>query len=363
MSVVLRNSATAHTDGKDRVEHSTAQLSFYPALEHADGAGGNAPDPNTNTELPKASQNKVAVILGYYNGEDYVAEQLRSIFEQSHQGLHVFVSDDQSPKPFCVDALDLNTEQLAKLSVGRRHENVGFSNNFLNASASIDDSFDYFAFSDQDDVWRQDKIEKAIKALSKAPKGTPALYCARTEIVDSTGDKTLGYSPNFSKPSSFSNALVQNIGGGNTMVFNKAAKDLITASTDLNASLVSHDWWCYQIVTGAGGYVIYDPHPCLKYRQHGNNLVGESRSWYARFLRIRGLLQGRFRSWNDANLKALADHEHLLTSHNLRILNDFLEARQSHLLKRIMLFKRTGVYRQTLFGNLGLLLGVILNKV
>ena len=174
--------------------------------------------------------------------------------------------------------------------------------------------------------------------------------------------ETLGYSPVFNKPPSFTNALVQNIGGGNTMVFNKATKDLILETTK-NATVVSHDWWCYQIVTGVGGHVIYDSEPCLKYRQHAHNLVGANTSWRKRFQRILELLQGRFRKRNDINLAALSAHMHLLTTTNQKVLNDFIQARQSSLPKRLALFKQSGIYRQTLFGNLGLLLGIFLNKM
>ena len=310
----------------------------------------------------QAPKNKTAIILGYFDGATHITDQLRSIFEQSHQNLHIFVCDDKSPNSFSLDKAKIKAENYAKISISVNSENVGFTNNFLNGLANIDESFEYFAFSDQDDVWRPRKLEKAIAALSDISPDIPALYCARTEIVDTSCKHVLGYSPIFRKPPCFANALIQNMGGGNTMVFNKAAKDVIIASL-LNSTVVSHDWWCYQIVTGVGGAVVYDPEPCLKYRQHANNLMGDNIGWSARFLRICKLLQGHFRIWNDTNLKALAEHRHLLTAENLRILNDFTKARQSHLLKRLALFKRSGVYRQTLPGNLGLLLGILLNKV
>lgn len=310
----------------------------------------------------QAPENKTAIILGYFDGATHITDQLRSIFEQSQQNLHVFICDDQSPNPFSLDKAKIKAENYAKISISVNSENVGFTKNFLNGLANIDENFEYFAFSDQDDVWRPRKLEKAIAALSDISPDIPALYCARTEIVDTSCKHVLGYSPIFRKPPCFANALIQNIGGGNTMVFNKAARDVIVTSL-LNSTVVSHDWWCYQIVAGVGGTVVYDPEPCLKYRQHGNNLFGENVSWSARFLRICGLLQGHFRTWNDTNLKSLAQHKYLLTAENLRILNDFTEARQSHLLKRFALFKRSGVHRQTLLGNLGLLLGILLNKV
>lgn len=318
-------------------------------------------DEQSSIENPNKT-NSVAVILGFYNGQQHITEQLQSIFEQSHQALHVYLSDDLSSIPFDLQQVDLDARHFKNLSIGFRQHNVGFTNNFLNALAAIDHGYEYFAFSDQDDIWHQQKLERAIESISSVPSDKPALYCARTEIADASCTTTLGYSPLFNKPPSFENALVQNIGGGNTMVFNKAARDLIVASS-LNATVVSHDWWCYQIVTGAGGYVVYDPEPCLKYRQHDNNLVGANASWAARFLRIRELMQGRFSTWNDINLKALSDHRHLLAEKNLRILDDFIEARQAHFFKRLMLFKRSGVYRQTLFDNLGLLLSIVLNRV
>ena len=155
---------------------------------------------------------------------------------------------------------------------------------------------------------------------------------------------------------------MQNIGGGNTMVFNKKAKDLIFEATE-NVTVVSHDWWCYQIVTGAGGHVIYDPEPCLKYRQHVGNLVGENKSWRARFQRVVELLRGHFRKRNDINIAALSLHKRLLTHTNQLVLDSFIEARQSSFPKRLLFFKLSGIYRQTLLGNLGLLLGIFLNKV
>ena len=310
----------------------------------------------------RSAQSRVAIILGYFDGQSFIGEQLQSIIEQTHSALHIYLCDDNSERLFSLDGLRLDQNSLSKMSVGVRPQNIGFANNFLNALASVSDEFEYFAFSDQDDVWHKDKLEKAIAALDKGPSEQPALYCARTEIVDATSEHTLGYSPLLDKPPSFANALVQNIGGGNTMVFNRAARDLILEATQ-DVTVVSHDWWCYQVVTGAGGHVIYDSEPCLKYRQHDHNLVGANTSWHARLLRIRGLLRGRFREWNDINLAALSAHSHLLTKSNQQVLDDFVEARQSSLIKRLFLFKRSGIYRQTLFGNLGLLLGVFLNKV
>ena len=307
-------------------------------------------------------ENQVAIILAYYDGHLFIKDQLHSIFDQSHKALNVFLCDDKSNTPFNLDNLQLNSKQHSKLSLATRSQNIGLTKNFLNPLANINEKFDYFAFSDQDDIWHKDKLEKAIAEISKVQSDIPALYCARTEIVDATAENTLSNSPLFSRPPSFANALVQSIGGGNTMVFNRAAKNLIIKAS-LNFDIIYHDWWCYQIITGVGGYVFCDPEPCLKYRQHDFNLVGANNNWRARLIRIRKLLQGRFREWTDINLKNLLDNKHLLTKSNQKVLENFIKARQSTLLKRLYFFKKSGIYRQTLLGNFGLLVGIIFNKV
>ena len=78
---------------------------------------------------------------------------------------------------------------------------------------------------------------------------------------------------NNNKNISFANSLVQNIASGNTIVLNRAAKQLIT-ETAKNAALISHDWWCYIMVSGAGGKIHYDPEVTIKYQQHSKNTIG-----------------------------------------------------------------------------------------
>src|SRR5690606_11871547 len=104
----------------------------------------------------------------------------------------------------------------------------------------------------------------------------------------------IGASPLFSHKPSFANALVQNIGGGNTMVFNRAARDaLVQVSVD--HEIVAHDWLAYLLISGMGGEVYYDADPALLYRQHGGNLVGKNNSWGDRATRVALLMRGRFR--------------------------------------------------------------------
>ena len=90
-------------------------------------------------------------------------------------------------------------------------------------------------------------------------------------------ERSYGLSPLFTRPPAFQNALVQSLGGGNTMVFNRAAKKILQEAAAID--VVLHDWWVYQLVSAAGGMVHYDPRPMLKYRQHSDNLIGSNLGW------------------------------------------------------------------------------------
>lgn len=311
----------------------------------------------------KNKEPNVAIILGFYNGNEYIKDQLVSIFKQLHKRLHVYIFDDFSSKEFPnLASIIFSEKDLNKISYSKRPSNIGFAKNFFQGLKECGGHHDYYAFSDQDDIWHSDKISNALIVLDQHNDDKPALYLARTAIISENAKTDLGMSPLFKRTPSFMNALVQSIGGGNTMVFNKAARNIIVSSTE-NIDVVSHDWWCYQIISGAGGIVHYDPEPCLKYRQHSENLVGANNGWAARFIRIWGMLNGNFHNWNDINLEALSKNKGLLTPNNRECLDDFITARQSGLLKRLFLLRCSGVYRQTLFGNFGLVLSSIINKV
>lgn len=304
---------------------------------------------------------KVAILQCTMHGQHFLAEQLDSIAAQTYPHWKTCVSDDGSAD----DTLSILDQYRAKWGddriLVRSGPAEGFAANFLSLTCRADIQAAYYAYADQDDIWEADKLSRAIAWLESVPAGIPALYCSRTRLVDGEG-REIGFSPLYSRPPSFANALVQCIGGGNTMVFNEAARDLLRqVGEDVN--VVTHDWWAYLAVTGCGGHVFYDPYPTVRYRQHGNNLVGSNAGWFARLLRIRMLLKGRFRGWIDLNTQALQCIHLRLTPENRRIFDEFCAARKRSLLPRLIGFKRSGIYRQTLLGNLSLIAAALLNKL
>lgn len=126
--------------------------------------------------------------------------------------------------------------------------------------------------------------------------------------------------------------------------------------------VVSHDWWAYMLISGAGGKVIYDSYISVNYRQHTSNLVGSNLGVQAFLLRLQMLIKGRFRNWNTTNTRALQKVRHLLTAENRSILDEFCTARNRWLIPRVTGMIRSGVHRQTFMGNLGLIAATLLKK-
>lgn len=303
---------------------------------------------------------KVVILMCTYNGQRYLSEQLESICAQNHKDWELWVSDDGSTD---------DTYQILQNFQNRFNDRVfiyagprkGFSANFLSLVCKQNLTGTYYAYSDQDDIWQPNKLQQALDWLNTIPIEKPVLYCARTKIVNEQGDE-VGLSPLFKRRPGFLNALIQNIGGGNTMVFNNATLNLLREAGE-GINIVAHDWWTYMVVTGAGGEVFYDSRPTLDYRQHGNNLIGVNTGWLARCGRVSLLFKGRFKTWNNSNFKALESIQHRLTDENRQVLIDLGEARKCGLLSRMIRIGRIGIYRQTFLGNIGLTAAAFFNKI
>jgi len=169
---------------------------------------------------------RVAILLCTYHGQHYLPEQLDSFAAQTYENWAVWASDDGSED----DTHSILEDYQSRWDVGRLSIHFGpaegFAANFLSLTCNANIDADLYAYSDQDDVWEADKLARAVQWLESVPAEVPALYCSRTRLVDANNNE-VGVSPLFAKAPSFANALMQNIGGGNTMVFNNAARNLL----------------------------------------------------------------------------------------------------------------------------------------
>lgn len=298
----------------------------------------------------------VAILLCTYNGEKFLREQLNSIKSQEHKNFTLWASDDGSNDntlKILNEYRNLWGEDRLTIYAGPEK---GFAANFLSLICNPHIEADYYAFADQDDIWEPNKLSHGIKHLHKLPKHRPAIYSGRTCFIDEQGKK-IGYSPLFKKQPGFGNALVQSIATGNTMVMNRAARDLICEIGE--TPIVSHDWWAYILITGVDGTFIYDPQPTVLYRQHESNIVGGSIKLNAR---LKKLLSSQFKEYNTINAIALKQAYTHLSSENKLIFKRYNIIRTRAIIPRLTSISRSDIYRQTLIGNIGLLAAIILNK-
>ncbi|ETX13482.1 glycosyl transferase family 2 [Roseivivax halodurans JCM 10272] len=300
----------------------------------------------------------VQILLAVYNGGAHLAEQLESIAAQGHPHWRVIASDDGSwdNSRTVLDAF--GEDHSVIVHDGPRQ---GAAANFLSLLGHADPN-DWVAFADQDDIWLPDKLERSLAALKDIPPETPALFCSRSWISDADGNP-LRLSPPRPRPICFRNALVQNVVAGNTILLNPAATHLVQAAAQEAGKVVIHDWWIYQIVSGAGGRIVHDDEPTLLYRQHGQNEIGANDSARERAKRIGMIVTGRFRDWNAINIAALRRSEDRLAPENRSLLNGFAEMRASTLPLRLWRLGRLRLYRQGRASTVALWLAAALNRL
>ena len=302
----------------------------------------------------------VGILLCTYNGEAFLRSQIESFIDQTHKEWRLYVSDDGSTDG-TRDILKEYMQRLGTRMVVVDGPKKGFAQNFMSLVRNQRISCDYYAFSDQDDIWLPEKLARSLAALESISPDTPCLYCSRTRLINTHG-VVIGQTPLFKNRPSFRNALVQSLAGANTMVINETARKLLTR-TSHQATIIAHDWLTYMIVSGCGGIVIYDPEPSLLYRQHEGNVIGANAGFSNKVRRISKMLKGRFREWNDKNLLILRGYSSELTSENRRLLGSFDRRREGNIFARISLMKTGRLYRQTIAGNISLYIALLLKQI
>ncbi|SNY89880.1 Glycosyltransferase involved in cell wall bisynthesis [Cohaesibacter sp. ES.047] len=301
------------------------------------------------------------ILLATYNGLEFLDEQLESILDQNVDNIDLLISDDGS-----TDGTWVHLEKWAsRWSKGHvkiiEGPKLGFAENFRRLLLCAPDGYDYYAFSDQDDVWLPNKLLQAQEKIALMGSGKICLYGGRTRIVDSKGIP-YGQSPLMSNKPCFGNALVQSIVGGNTMVFNFPTLALLQ-KVSADSRIVSHDWWAYIWVSGAGGNVFYDKEVFVEYRQHEANLVGNNSGLSENIIRFKMLLNGRFKTWTDLHLSALQKNSCYLTVENAAKLDRFVRAREGGSVGFALELMRRGFRRQTLISSIALYAAALFRRI
>lgn len=215
----------------------------------------------------------VAVLLAAYNGTAWLEKQLISILSQENVRTHVFISVDPSTdgtETWCASFAATHPDVVLLQPCGRFG---GAARNFFRLIRDVDFStFDFIAFSDQDDIWHPDKLERAVKVLET---GDVDAYSSNVTAFWPDGRSML---LDKAQPQVAWDHLFEAAGPGCTYVLNRRVADAFKASLVANWSAAQqvslHDWYCYAFARSHGFRWHIDPVPGMDYRQHSDNQVG-----------------------------------------------------------------------------------------
>ena len=215
--------------------------------------------------------------------------------------------------------------------------NKGCAKSFWELVCTCPDA-DYYAFCDQDDYWHQRKLQAAIDMLKEA--GDPAvarLYFSDVHVVDADL-RHIADGMVEKMPIDYPHSLIKNVAPGCTYVFNHTARMLLKQYDCEAYGIDIHDWMAYKIIA-CFGEVIFDQRAHIDYRQHGNNVLGASktgiRAYFAALKRFFGGVQQNNRERCAKNLEACFGEQ--MSAQNRRLTHLMAHYREDRGVKRALL--------------------------
>lgn len=245
---------------------------------------------------------KVAVLLAAYNGEKYIKEQILSILNQKYVEIHIFISIDQSTDLTLKICKELQYQHNNITIINKGTEKFGSAGkNFYYLFKAVNlDGFDFIALSDQDDIWKENKLNRGVEVLkSQNCDG----YSSDVECFWESGRKNKIIKKSY--PQRKYDYLFEPAGPGCTYVLKNnlaiAIKNNINSSPQLP---FHHDWFIYAF-SRANGYKWHiDQTSNILYRQHNNNQEGANYGIKQKIKRLKKLKTGEYKSYINEILKS-----------------------------------------------------------
>jgi glycosyltransferase involved in cell wall biosynthesis len=210
----------------------------------------------------------VSVAMATYNGEKYIADQLKSIINQTHQNIEIVITDDASADN-TVSIINNFQKQYAFIKLFCNATNSGVTKTFEHSFKNC--SGDFIAISDQDDIWELNKIETLLSQIGKED----AVY-SNSLLIDKNGQslhqefKSLMHLQSYYDGAPF---LMGNCVPGHTIIMKAAFAKMILP---LPAEMMFDRWISFCAAANNG--IKYVDMPLVQYRQHDNNVVGVGKS-------------------------------------------------------------------------------------
>ena len=234
-------------------------------------------------------KNNISILLAAYNGERYIKEQLKSILKQTFKPSKILINIDPS-----IDKTETIIQEFAKINpeIQILSSNTRFGSaaaNFIDLLKNTDlKSFEYIALADQDDLWKEDKIEKAIKKLKQGYDG----YSSNVEAFWEGGQKKTILK---NQPQQEFDHLFESAGPGCTFVMTKKLAlplQVFLKKGQFNQLYNYHDWLIYAYARSNGFKWYVDSYSGVEYRQHAANVFGANVGIKAFISRARRLQNG-----------------------------------------------------------------------
>lgn len=235
---------------------------------------------------------KIAVLLASYNGVKYIKEQIDSILNQKEVDVTIFISDDLSTDGTIEYLQDIykDFKNIVYLPSGSKFGGAG--KNFFRLIRDVDfSSFDFISFVDQDDIWYEDKLIRAIKTIEDKQLDA---YSSNVLAFWEDGKEMI---INKSSSQARYDYLFEAAGPGCTYVLKKdlaiSLQKFISENWEDVNKVELHDWFIYAFARENNYKWHIDEKPSMRYRQHTSNQVGANDGLKAKLKRLKKV----FSSW------------------------------------------------------------------
>ena len=307
------------------------------------------------------NENKVAILMATYNGEKYLEEQIESILDQTYKDFILYIRDDNSTdntNKIIDEYVEKYPEKIVKVNDERVAK--GACNNFMYLLEHVYklNKYEIFMFSDQDDVWLEDKVKVTVNEYNKLNnKERPILMHTDLKVVDSQlhtiNESFLEYSNLNGEYDKFNNYLIQNNVTGCTMLINKRLVDLVKFDI---SNLCMHDWY-FALIASAFGQAIYKNYATIKYRQHGSNVLGAKKGKglkriYDKLIKDNTIKEDLNKVFKQAeNFKEI--YYDLLDEEYKKIIDDFCKIPKVNKIRKIIIICKNRFYKHSISRIIG----------